>query len=106
MTRKIKNSKRNSIIGTTMCENKAILGKLPPQCTKEDIMGRKRDFDRDFWPMIKQEVKDMTKKEACFTSFLMGFELMKKMTDEQLKEAQAKMSKMTPEEINKMLQEQ
>jgi len=73
--------------------------------TEEDIMGMKRDFDRDFWPRIKQEIKDMTKKEACFTSFLLGFETMKATIDEQFKETTEQLNKLSPEEIRKLLEQ-
>ncbi|MBI2508359.1 hypothetical protein HYV89_05405 [Candidatus Woesearchaeota archaeon] len=70
----------------------------------EEIMEMKENFDKEVWPRIKQETKEMTKREACFTSFLLGFETMKKITQEEFAEVNEKLGEMTSEEIGEIIE--
>jgi len=70
---------------------------------EEEISEMKEYFDKEVWPKFKKELKEMTKKEACFTCFVAGSDMMRYAQEEEMKDAKEKISKMSEEEIKDML---
>ena len=62
-------------------------------------------FDKELWPKLKKDLKEATKKEACFFSFLAGTEISNRMLEEEMKHAHETMKSMTPEEMMKMIKD-
>lgn len=102
------NVRKQSDTGKTPAEMyKEAYGKEAPEAvelTEEDdneeqIEYLKEFFDNELWPNLKKDLKEATKKEACFISFLAGAEISEKMFEEDMKHAQKTFEKMTPEEI-------
>ncbi|HLD55076.1 MAG TPA: hypothetical protein VJB35_02325 [Candidatus Nanoarchaeia archaeon] len=71
--------------------------------SEEEISEMKEYFDKEIWPKFKKELKDMTKKEAYFTCFVAGSDLMRYAQEEEMKDSKEKLSKMSEEEIKDML---
>ena len=63
----------------------------------------KNYFDNEIWPRMKRELKDATKKEACFICFVAGSEMMKYSTEKEMEDAREKLSKMSEEEVEAMI---
>src|SRR3989344_4310871 len=70
---------------------------------EEEIEDLREFFDRELWPKLKKDLKEATKKEACFVSFLAGTEISNNMLKEQMKHAEETIKNMTPEEVAKMI---
>jgi len=69
-------------------------------------------FDNEIWPKIKKDLKEMTKKEACFFAFLAGSKMMKdinemqyEILEEELNKMEEKMKGMEGDEIKKLLEQ-
>ena len=72
---------------------------------QEEIEDMKELFDKELWPKLKKDLKEATKKEACFLSFLAGTEISNRMLEEEMKHAHETMKSMTPEEMMKMIKD-
>ncbi|HLC96254.1 MAG TPA: hypothetical protein VJH97_02945 [Candidatus Nanoarchaeia archaeon] len=73
---------------------------------EEEIEDLREFFDRELWPKLKKDLKEATKKEACFISFLAGTEISNNMFEEEMKHTQKTFENMTPEEITKMIKKE
>lgn len=69
----------------------------------DDLEYFKEFFDKDIWPKMKSQLKEMSKKEACFVCFMAGYDLAGYSIEEEMKEAKEKLSTMSDEEIKQML---
>jgi len=65
---------------------------------EDEIKEMQEYFDKDIWPQIKKETKDMGKRESCFFAFLAGSQMMKQINEiqheglnKELKEMEEKM---------------
>ena len=72
---------------------------------QEEIEDMREFFDKELWPKLKKDLKEATKKEACFLSFLAGTEVSNNMFKEEMKHAQETMKNMTSEEVAKMIKD-
>ena len=107
------NVRKQSDTGKTPAEMyKEIYGKEVPEpvnmtdeedCNQEEIDDMREFFDKELWPKLKKDLKEVTKKEACFLSFLAGTEISNNMFEEEMKHAQEHIKKMSPEELKKMI---
>ncbi|MBU0979703.1 MAG: hypothetical protein KJ709_02770 [Nanoarchaeota archaeon] len=70
---------------------------------QEEIEDMREFFDKELWPKLKKDLKEATRKEACFISFLAGTEISNRMLEEEMKHAHETMKNMTPEEMMKMI---
>jgi hypothetical protein len=66
---------------------------------KEEVEDIRNFFDKELWPKLKKDLKEATKKEACFLSFLAGTEVSNNMFKEEMKHAQENIKNMAPEEV-------
>lgn len=74
--------------------------------SEDEIEELREFFDKELWPKLKKDLKEATKKEACFLSFLAGIEISNNMFEEEMKHAQKTIEKMSPEEIKKMIKKE
>lgn len=74
------------------------------ELTEEELEYMKENFDSEFWPKMKTQLKEMTKKEACFVCFMAGYDLSRYSIEEEFKEVNEKLSKMSEKEIKEMLE--
>ncbi|MBU1989095.1 MAG: YkgJ family cysteine cluster protein [Nanoarchaeota archaeon] len=65
----------------------------------EEVEDMKEFFDKNLWPKLKKDLKEATKKEACFFGFLAGTEISNNMLEERMRQIE----KMSPEDIAKMV---
>lgn len=70
---------------------------------QEELEEMKKFFDKAIWPQLKKEVKEFSKKDACFHGFLAGTEFSNLMFEEEMKLAHDTFKDMTPEEIVEMI---
>ncbi len=70
---------------------------------QEEIESMREFFNEELWPKLKKDLKEATKKEACFLSFLAGTEISNNMFKEEMKLAQETTNNRTPEEVAKMI---
>jgi len=71
---------------------------------EEDLKEMKKYFDDEIWPKLKKDLKEVTKKEACFYSFVAGSDMMRYSTEKEMKEfTKEELSKMSGEEIEKRI---
>jgi hypothetical protein len=105
-------ARKQSDTGKTPAEMyKDIYGNKPPEpvnmtdddLNQEEMEDMKEFFDKELWPKLKKDLKEATKKEACFLSFLAGTEVSNNMFKEEMKHAQGTMKNMTPEEVARMI---
>jgi hypothetical protein len=74
--------------------------------SEEELKYMEESFDKEFWPKMKFQLKEMTKKEACFVCFMTGYDLSRYAIEEEMKKATEKISKMSEEEIKEMLEKE
>ena len=72
---------------------------------EDEIEDMREFFDKELWPKLKRDLKEATKKEACFLSFLAGTEISSNMLKEQMKHVEETMKDMNPEEIANMVKD-
>ncbi len=72
---------------------------------ENEIEEMREFFDKTLWPKLKKDLKEATKKEACFVCFLAGTEISNNMLKEQLKHAEETMRNMSSEEVAKMIKD-
>ena len=60
-------------------------------------------FDKKLWPKMKKDLKESTKKEACFLCFVAGTEIANNMFEEEMNHVQETFEKMSPEEMENMM---
>ena len=82
----------------------------PAELSEEDIKDEEIDelrefFDNELWSKMKKDLKDATKKEACFACFLAGTEVASKWLEEDIKNAEKAFEGKSPEEIGKIIKE-
>src|SRR3989344_8726325 len=70
---------------------------------EEEIEQMKEYFDNGIWPKMKKDLKDMTKKEACFFCFVAGSDMMRYSTELEMRDAKDKLSKMSEKEVEEMI---
>lgn len=61
-------------------------------------------FEKGVWHQTKEDLKEMSKREAARHMFSLGFMMHAEYMEKQFKELQEKFKGMTPEEIEKFLQ--
>jgi len=71
--------------------------------SEEEVSEMKEYFDKSIWPKLKRDLKEMSKKEACFSCFVAGTDVMRYSQEEEIKNAEKELSKMKPEEIEKII---
>jgi hypothetical protein len=69
----------------------------------DEIAEMKEYFDNQVWPILKKNLKEATKKEACFASFVAGSNMMQFSFEEKMKEFEKEVVKMSKEEIEEIL---
>ncbi len=82
-------------------EEETIMEKI----TQEELEELREFFNEEFWPKMKNELKDMSKKEACFSCFLAGSDMMRYSIEKEFVETEKMISKMSEEEIIKTIRE-
>lgn len=75
------------------------------ELNKEEIEYMKESFDNEIWPKMKSQLKEMSRKESCFTCFMAGYDLSRYSIEEEMKEAKEKLSKMSDEEIRDVIKQ-
>jgi len=73
------------------------------ELSDEEIKEMREGFDKDIWPEMKITLKGMSKKDACFVSFVAGCDLTRKAQEEEFNEAREKLSKMSDKEIEEVI---
>lgn len=72
----------------------------------EEELGYIREFfNNKIWPKMKKDLKEATKKDACFLCFFAGRKIAHKEIEEELEKASERFGNMHPEEIARMLAE-
>ena len=72
---------------------------------QEEIEHLRELFDNELWPKLKNELKEATKKEACFLSFLAGTEISNNMLEKQMEHSLEAIKNMSPKEMQEMLKD-
>jgi len=69
------------------------------------INERKEYFDKEVWPLIKKELKEMTKKDACFFCFNAGSMMMQQSIEEEIENSKEELSKLSGDELKRIMEE-
>ncbi len=70
--------------------------------SEEEMEELRKDFGGLFWPKIRKETKDVSKKDACFLAFITGVVMMRESISIGMDEA---LKEMTPEKFEKIVRE-
>lgn len=73
------------------------------ELNEEEMSEMKEYFDKEIWPKMKKELKDATKREACFACFVAGTDMMRYAQEEEMRNAKEEFAKMKPEDVEKMI---
>ncbi len=75
------------------------------ELNEKEIEEARKFFDKEIWPKIKIDLKDMTKREACFACFKMGSDMSDELMEEEIEKAGKEVEKMSVEEIKKIIED-
>lgn len=73
------------------------------ELSEEEISEIREYFDKEIWPKMKKDLKDVTKKEACFVCFVAGSEMMRYSQEEEIKNAKEELSKIGPMKFDEIV---
>lgn len=70
---------------------------------EKEIQERKEYFDREVWPLIKKDLKDMTKKDSCFFCFNAGSMMIQQSIEEEIESSREELGKLSGDELKRIM---